>query len=529
MSYRLTRRLGWYAVVVVALAALSGPATAIDNANRTTTLWTPMQEWSVPNPQFDGNPFNIEGTATFTHGESGTTIRTGLFYDGGNAWKFRFAPTKTGEWTFETASDDEDLDGHTGTVTVEPNPDPDARGFLTVADSHRWAWQIGENGETHAFTPQLVMYKNIEAIEAMSDEEIEEDLRIWFDEHGFHGLHVAVFCRWFDFEKDRHSQFDTEDPMPDPRTFAVLERLITMAHDAGGYVHLWKWGDEDRHMTPIRWGINEAVDRRLQRYIAARLGPLPGWTLGYGFDLWEWVNAEQLHSWHAYMHEHLGWPRFIGGRTDAWHTPITEAITYELDYVGYETHQPDYDTYVAVLDLQPERPAMMEDRFRIRYSIYRNKDYSLDDTRRGLWRSTMAGGVANIWGYLLPDADDGGSRPFPNLPQLQTYATFFDIRPLNNMVLDNDRTDAVGVRWGLDRFVFYGEDVHAIAMNLADMEGPQPAFAIDTKVPYSEFDLGILDPDNHTWEAPYRSDWAISVGVFEDSEEENEEEDSDES
>ena len=57
-------------------------------------------------------------------------------------------------------------------------------------------------------------------------------------------------------------------------------------------MHLWTWGDEQRHMTPARWGINGNVDRATpERYIAARLGPLPGWTMGYGFDLDEWVNA----------------------------------------------------------------------------------------------------------------------------------------------------------------------------------------------------------------------------------------------
>ncbi|MAG93645.1 MAG: hypothetical protein CMJ48_07840, partial [Planctomycetaceae bacterium] len=42
-----------------------------------------------------------------------------------------------------------------------------------------------------------------------------------------------------------------------------------------------------------------------------------------------------------------------------------------------------------------------EDRFRIRHSkTYADKDYTMEMTRRGLWHSTMAGGVANIWGHL---------------------------------------------------------------------------------------------------------------------------------
>ena len=502
------------AIAAVGVFVVAVVAHALEEPNRTATLWTPVVEWTIANPQFEGNPFDIAATAAFTHETTGETRTTGMFFDGGTTWRFRFFPTRTGRWTFQTTSTDADLDGHAGTVTVEPNPEPLARGCLATAENSRWAWQTGESGETRPFTPQLVMYKCLHAIESMPEEELRDDLRLWFDEHGFNGLHVRVMCRWFDFEKERHSDFDTDDPNPDPRTFAALERLITLTHQADGFVHIWKWGDEDRRMTPIRWGINGTADRRLQRYLAARLGPLPGWTLGYGFDLWEWVNAEQLHEWHAHMHEHLGWPRMLGGRAHQHGTPISRAMTYQLDYVGYETHRPDYDAYVAALEQQPDRPAFMEDRFRVRYSIWRAKDYSLDDTRRGLWRSTMAGGVANIWGYLLPDDDRGGSRPYPTRHQIRSYADFFANRFLNGMERDNTLTDGVCLRRGNAHFLFYGEDVHEISMNLSSMATAQPAIAIDTKTPYYEFEIGELEPGPHTWKAPYISDWAVAVGDF---------------
>ncbi|MEC8891835.1 MAG: hypothetical protein VX901_00790, partial [Candidatus Poribacteria bacterium] len=68
--------------------------------------------------------------------------------------------------------------------------------------------------------------------------------------------------------------------------------IILKTYAAGGAVHLWMWGDSSRDQnTKERWGLNGCTDRRLQRYIAARLGPIPGWTLGYGYDLWEWVDA----------------------------------------------------------------------------------------------------------------------------------------------------------------------------------------------------------------------------------------------
>jgi len=73
-------------------------------------------------------------------------------------------------------------------------------------------------------------------------------------------------------------------------------------------------GDESRRQTPIRLGgRNGPADRRLQRYIAARLGPMPGWTMGYGYDLDEWAAEKDLREWHAHMHRHFGWPHMLGG------------------------------------------------------------------------------------------------------------------------------------------------------------------------------------------------------------------------
>lgn len=74
----------------------------------------------------------------------------------------------------------------------------------------------------------------------------------------------------------------------------ALDFLISEAHAAGVNVHFWAWGDGDRQWLPkpvsddfLEGGNNGPGDRRLQRYIADRLGPLPGWPIGYGFDLSE--------------------------------------------------------------------------------------------------------------------------------------------------------------------------------------------------------------------------------------------------
>ena len=122
--------------------------------DRTGTLWSPYIEWSLDNPSYTGNPFDLLATVTFTHNGSGEIRKTEMFYDGGTTWKFRFTGTHTGTWTFTTQSSDPDLNNLSGSVTVNANPNQNVKGFMTKI-GNKWARQIGENNEREAFTPQF--------------------------------------------------------------------------------------------------------------------------------------------------------------------------------------------------------------------------------------------------------------------------------------------------------------------------------------------------------------------------------------
>ena len=103
-------------------------------------------EWDVANPSWSGNEFDVVATVTFTHTPSGSTHTAEMFYDASNIWKFRFTGAKTGEWTFVSSSSDSDLNALTGSITISPNPDPDARGFLTK-QGNKYAIQVGDSGK----------------------------------------------------------------------------------------------------------------------------------------------------------------------------------------------------------------------------------------------------------------------------------------------------------------------------------------------------------------------------------------------
>lgn len=493
-------------VIFVILLHTSNPVIGKTMLNKTASQYE-MVEWHFENIVVSDNPFDVQANATFTH-ESGTTIQTGLFYNGIQKWTLRFAGTKSGKWTFTTQSKIAALNGHAGTITV--TPDSNAIGFVTHKDN-RWARQRGDSLE--AFQPQFAMYDTPDGFYQKPDK-IDTDIQTFIHEHGFTGLHTFVFCCWFDIHEERSNNLP-DNPNPDPRTFEALELLIQKTHQAGGLVHIWVWGDESRRQTPVKWGINSEVDKRLQRYIAARLGPLPGWTMGYGYDLWEWVEGEQLTEWHTYMHQHLGWPHMLGARGAK---NDLGQLSEVLDYAAYEQHRPDYDMYVKTITQRPNKPAFSEDRFRIRtQSKYAEKDYTEELTRRGLWHSSMAGGVANIWGNLayapgtVPE-NYRQSAPYQHPEWIATWNQFFKNRFTLDLIHDNLITDGVCLRDpNHQTYLIYKENTDTVSLDLSQIKTPFKAIAVDTKKAYQEIEIESRSNALQNWQAPYVSDWAIAI------------------
>ena len=483
----------------------------MDFPTQSGTLWHPHLEWEITNPSYSGNPFDVIADVTFTHSESGEQITTQMFYDGGDMWRFRFSGTRTGEWSFVTSSADADLDGLRGYALIDENPDPSARGFLLAHDG-RFAVQTGEDDiagtlynvyMNHAFAERLNEYSSDENELAMQVDELLSEV----EAHGFDALFVIIANNWFEYGELRHDRHSSENPSLD--SFRILETIILAAQERGLFVHIWAWGDEQRRWTQIGvGGINGEPDKRLQRYIAARLGALPGWTMSYAFDLGEWVEPNEVREWHAYLHEHFGWPRLLMAReTEEGKTHhVFELGDDKLDVFSNDERpsRDFYDTAVSLLD-SVDIPVISERRF-----LHTRDDvWDMDTTRQALWQFTMAGGKGAIWGVMW---DDG--PPYPTPEQLRIHGQFWNDRFRLDFERANDLTDGYALRSADNRrFVFYNEDTDEIRLDLSAMAGARSAIAVDTKADaYEEISLGTLDANDHVWNAPYRSDWAIAVG-----------------
>ncbi len=111
-----------------------------------THIWE-CTELSLQAQQAYANPFrDVELTAEFLS-STGERIVVPGFWDGGNVWKIRFAPTTPGTWTWRTVSStlmDSGLHGVQGTIVAAPwsasdlEENPNRRGFVRVHSSGRY-------------------------------------------------------------------------------------------------------------------------------------------------------------------------------------------------------------------------------------------------------------------------------------------------------------------------------------------------------------------------------------------------------
>jgi hypothetical protein len=109
---------------------------------------TNINQWQIHEIAFTSateyaNPYtDVDITATFT-GPDGAVITRPAFWDGGDCWRVRFAPTVIGEWNWQTICTDTGnagLHGQTGAVKCVPyfgdNPNY-CHGFMRISDNNR--------------------------------------------------------------------------------------------------------------------------------------------------------------------------------------------------------------------------------------------------------------------------------------------------------------------------------------------------------------------------------------------------------
>ena len=389
--------------------------------------------------------------------------------------------------------------------------------FLLCGSSvHKDRGEIGSYGQKYiwtntgeAFVPNFIMIDVLanqresgpdNDLSKITADDVDHLTDVFFCGHGFNGIHIPVYGQWFHIGENKVSD---EESVIDQRSFDRLKMIINKVYYAGGCTHIWLWGDDSRSQTSasLKDGIMGNQEKQLLDEIARQLGPLKGWTMGYGYDLWEWVSKEELNAWHDYLWSKPGWNHMLGARSSK---NELDQLSERMDYAGYEYHKPGYEDLVRMINERPGKPSFSEDRYRIRTnSKYPDKDYNEEETRRGLWYHTMAGGVAAIWGNL------SGNGGYSNKDALKCFSVFWNDkgRFRKDMVISNGGSDAYCLSDRQRLYVFYKEDAASITYHF---EGkPKLIKLIDTRKAYREIPAGKKKAGLYTMELPYASDWAL--------------------
>ena len=102
--------------------------------------WEPVVLSFISESTIDWNLFPLQ--VTFTNGN--TVITVDGYWDGGNIWKVRFAPTISGVWAWSSTSTDNKMNGQSGAFTaIEPDAadvstNSNYRGHVRVSSNNRY-------------------------------------------------------------------------------------------------------------------------------------------------------------------------------------------------------------------------------------------------------------------------------------------------------------------------------------------------------------------------------------------------------
>jgi len=382
--------------------------------------------------------WDVEGSCAWVHQDRVTRRTSLLWYSGsGDTYIYRFGASLPGRWTGLTRSPVAALDGLEFTVDVIPSSNPNRIGWSgqLPGKPSAWAHQQGPEGKLVQHTPILIMMPDVQrwhddlgAMRAFITE--------FNDHHGFNGGHISTIGRGW-FEASSTGNLDAAPAAPDVRTFAALEAAAAAWSERGGWLHLWMWGKSGSgDFSRLPGGYNGALSRRINRYLAARLGPVPGWSMGLGWDVEFWVDETKLKWWLDDLIPQLGgWHHWIGHRYSDSNIgqgrdpDPTNKGQYLSRGIAWNTLRPGNEQYAgwehwstltsdraieAGLKAVPARPMMSEDRFRRREGAWRQKDmHSDNDILKEIPRWANLG-VAAIYGRFIENSGFGGSDSWPN-------------------------------------------------------------------------------------------------------------------
>ncbi len=302
--------------VIVLFAALLHPGCRKDNEILPDTVYT---QWQVIEMNFTSDKtyqdaFNdVDLDVIFTH-KDGTQLKMPAFWNGGNTWTVRFAPTLTGVWSYKTVCTDEDNSGlhnQTGDFLCkkyEGSLDIYKWGFIKTIPGKRYFTY--NNGSPFFYIGD--MHANLPAID-LDDFKTIIDKRV---EQGFTVIQSEPLEAGYDL-----SDGVTEDDMVHFRN--LDDRFKYLAEK--GLVHA---NSQFFFVSTLNWAGSKYPDsylEKLSRYWVARYSAYPVmWTTAQECDN-DFYNEFDINTnpWKkvaTYIHKY---------------DPYNHPLTAHMEYVSY--------------------------------------------------------------------------------------------------------------------------------------------------------------------------------------------------
>ncbi len=440
-------------LILRAALALAVAAGSVVTAAQSVAAMRPVPCFAVHEVAFTAagtyaNPYvQLSADATLVEPDGHTTRQVPLFWDGGQTWRFRFAPDRPGAWRWTVKSADRGLDGQSGAFECIPSK---LRGSLQPrADaSHHFQYQ---NGEHMWFLGDTAWAYGCDSTEEKHDRAAAERYATNRARQGFNAIHLMLLAEIGWGNRNGPPWHDIAAEKINPDYFREIDERIAFANQQGLVTGLAiAWANKGRN-EPYSWGRMPGMParERYARYATARYSAYQVYFLVAG----EWDSEArregQTEAAARQQFIRLGdvvrasdpHHRMIGIHTTMKQAGSTRDFNRDASWMDFGDYQQNYtELHGKILRSRVFAKPVINGEYAywLRDAngdgiVDKPHSYTLDDIRAATWDIVMAGGyvVAGFGSTYLGGArhvatflpDDPRNEPW--LAQLGHIKMFF--------------------------------------------------------------------------------------------------------
>ncbi len=438
--------------------------------------------------RLEGNPFDVQLDGEFV-GPGGLRLRVPGFYDGENAWKIRFSPTRVGQWSLRTRSPVPALDGKVvEDIRCVPNRHPNVHGGLRVdpAHPHHFVYEDGTRYFLLGYEADWLWAVEMQDPERRAMRRLIEQMA----SRGFNHVLVNVYahdtnwapgrsCPW-DYGPPEMFAWEGSNEKPDhsrlnPRFFQLYDGMMEALRQKGIVAHIMLKVYNKRVNWPAKWSADE---EKYFRYVAARYQAFSNVVWDFSkesynekddvlqsrlLDLVRSLDAyrrlttahdDDAYEWDPELSRNLDF------RTDQQHSHWAEMVAFDRARRPYPVLNAEFGYERGVEDLPSYRVKHdWEEQLRRAYLIYLAGGYG------AYYYSNTA------WDVVKPEPEPPGMRRFQLLRETLESLPYWRMEPSNHLAVGGPCLALEG-----EAYAAYVE-ADRVILNLSRLERPEKAKA----------------------------------------------------